>query len=317
MSDRSLETPASETPADLLGPAWDLLDALPRVAAPASLTSTTIEMAAARSRPRPAAWWRGWIAPVAVVATAFAVGIAAGRGTVSDPDQFVFDYLPVLEHYDVVREAGSVDFLMALARRNDPPPRRPFSRNGAAAPPAYEALDAAVATFATEPFGAGFPGEAERRTAFSRRPAEDRRRLADAAVAFQRLSSMDRRELVRLARALGGRDGEGPDRDELLAAARLWHQWLATRDPAERGDVIDLDTAKRLEWLDYARARSGPGRGGAFRDGEGFRGFPPPGPPPGSPPPDGPRFNGRPPFDPWPPPPRPPRPPRETPAPPR
>jgi hypothetical protein len=313
VSDRRLEPPASDTPADLLGPAWELLDALPRSAAPASLMTTTIEMAAARPRPAPAAWWRSWIAPVAVVATAFAVGVAAGRGSGTDADQFVFDHMPVLEHYDVVREAGSVEFLMAIAQRNYPPPRRPFTRNGAAAPPVYAALDAAVAAFTTEPVGAGFPGAAERRKDFSSRPVEERRRVADAAGSFQRLTATERRDLVRLARAFGGRDGEGPDREELLAAARLWHQWLATRDPADRRAVIELDTAERLEWLDYALARSGPGRGGAFRDGGGFRGFPPPGPPPGSPPLNGPRFNGRPPFDPRP---RPPIP-RETPAAPR
>lgn len=284
MSDRSLEPPASDTPEDLLGPAWDLLDALPRAAAPASMTATTVEMAAARPRPAQVSW-RNWIAPVAVVAAAFVVGVATGRGTVTDADQFVFDYLPVFEHYDVVREAGSVEFLMALARKNYPPPRRPFARNGDAAPPSYGALDAAVAAFATEPFGAGAGGEAERRTALSRRTADERRRLADAAGAFQRLSSTERRDLVQLARALGGRDGAGPDRDELLAAARLWHQWLATRDPADRKAVIDLDTAERLEWLDYALARPG----------------------------SGPRFNGRPPFEPR----RGPPPPRETPAPPR
>ncbi len=314
MSDRSLEPPASDTPAGLLGPAWDLLDALPRAAAPASMTATTVEMAAARPRPAQASWWRNWIAPMAVVAAAFVVGVAAGRGTVTDADQFVFDYLPVLEHYDVVREAGSVEFLMAIAQRNYPPPRRPFARNGDAAPPGYEALDAAVATFAVEPFGAGAVGEAERRTALSRRGAEERRKLADAAVAFQRLSSMERRDLVQLARALGGRDGAGPDRDELLGAARLWHQWLATRDPADRKAVIELDTAERLEWLDYALARPGSGRSGAFREGGGFRGFLPPGPPPEGAPPNGPpRFNGRPPFDPRLEPP----PPRETPTPPR
>jgi hypothetical protein len=313
VSDHSLEPPGSDTPEELLGPAWDLLDALPRAAAPASMTATTIEMAAARPRPARASWWRSWIAPVAVVAIAFVVGVAAGRGTITDAEQFVLDHLPVLEHYDVVREAGSVDFLMAIAQRNYPPPRRPFSRNGDSGQPTYEALDAAVAALAAEPFGAGAVGEAERRTALSRRTSEERRRLADAAVAFQRLSSLERRDLVQLARALGGRDGAGPDRDELLGAARLWHQWLTTRDPADRKAVIELDTAERLEWLDYALARPGAGRGGAFREGGGLRGFPPPGPPPDGPPPDGPRFNGRPPFDPRL---RPPAP-RETPAPPR
>ncbi|NBT14273.1 MAG: hypothetical protein EBS56_11965 [Planctomycetia bacterium] len=114
----------------------------------------------------------------------------------------------------------------------------------------------------------------------------ERRRLVDAAAEFSRLSPTRRRELVQVARALGGRDGTGPDRDELLAAARLWHQWLATRDPADRKSVIELDTPERLEWLErYAGQRPGSGR---------------------------PRFNGRLPVYP---PRRPP--PAETPAPPR
>lgn len=290
MSD-PVHEPQADTPAAALGPTWDLLDSLPRSAAPPSMTSTTLEMVAAAGRPRQRrrSWWRGWLGPLAVVASAFVVGTLAGRATVTDPEKAVFEYLPVLDHYDVLKEAGSVEFLTALARRNYPPPRRfTFGRGGEAATPVHTALDAAVATFASTPFGPTAGSTAERRTELSDRSAEERRKLADAAVEFQRLSPVGRRDLVRLARVFGGHDGEGPDRDELLDAARLWHQWLATRDPADRKGVIDLDTAERLEWLDhYALVRPGSGRG-PNRDG-GFRGFPPPeGPPPG-----GPRFNGR------------------------
>jgi hypothetical protein len=299
MSD-SVREPACDTPAAALGPAWDLLDSLPRTTMPPSMTSTTLEMvaAAARTQPRRNAWWRGWLAPVAVVVGAFAVGMVAGRATVTDSEKAVFEYLPVLEHYDVLKEARSVEFLTEVARRNYPPPRRfalgrGSERGGETVAPAFEALDAAVATFASASFGPESGLTAERRVKPSDRPAEERRQLSDAAVEFQRLSPADRRELVRLARVFGGRDGAGPDRDELLEAARLWHQWLATRDPAERKDVIELDTTERLEWLDhYALVRPGSGRG-SFRDGGGFRGFPGPGAPPPGPPPGGPRFNGR------------------------
>lgn len=294
MSDPVHEPPA-DTPAAALGPTWDLLDSLPRSITPPSMTSTTLEMVAAAARPRPRrrSWWRGWLGPLAVVASAFAVGTLAGRATVTDPEKAVFEYLPVLEHYDVLKEAGSVEFLTEVARRNYPPPRRfAFNRSGERGgeviAPAYAALDAAVATFASASFGPAAESTAERRTDLSDRPAEERRKLSDAAVAFQRLSPVGRRDLVRLARVFGGHDGAGPDRDEVLEAARLWHQWLATRDPADRKGVIDLDTAERLEWLDhYALVRPGSGRGPS-RDG-GFRGLPPP----ESPPPAGQRFNGR------------------------
>ncbi|MEI6240470.1 MAG: hypothetical protein WCR51_08770 [Planctomycetia bacterium] len=311
-----LHEPPSDTPAAALGPTWDLLDSLPRAATPPSMTSTTLEMvaAAARTQPRRSAWWRGWLGPVTVVGAAFVAGVVAGRATVTDPEKAVFEYLPVLEHYDVLKEAGSVEFLTEVARRNYPPPRRfAFGRGGEAVAPAFEALDAAVATFASASFGPDAGSTAERRAELSDRPAEERRQLSDAAVEFQRLSPVDRRDLVRLARVFGGRDGEGPDRDELLEAARLWHQWLANRDPADRKGVIDLGTTERLEWLDhYALMRPGSGRG-PYRDGGGFRGFPPPDGPPEGPPPGGPRFNGRPPEGPR----RGPPPPGETPGPPR
>jgi hypothetical protein len=290
MSD-PVHEPQADTPAAALGPTWDLLDSLPRSAAPPRMTSTTIEMVAATARPRQRrrSWWRGWLGPLAVVGCAFVVGTLAGRATVTDPEKAVFEYLPVLEHYDVLKEAGSVEFLTEVARRNYPPPRRfAFGRGGEAAPPVHAALDAALATFASASFGPAAGSTAERRTELADRPAEERRKLSDAAVEFQRLSPVGRRDLVRLARVFGGHDGTGPDRDELLEATRLWHQWLATRDPADRKGVIDLDTAERLEWLDhYALVRPGSGRG-ASRDGV-FRGLPPPeGPLPG-----GPRFNGR------------------------
>lgn len=291
MNDSAPPSPP-DTPASLLGSAWDLLDSLPPAAAPPSMTSTTLEMVAAATRPRPRtrSRWGGWLAPVAIVAAAFTAGIVAGRGTAIDPERAVLDYLPLLDHYGVLREAGSVEFLTQVARRDYPPPRRlAFGRGGErggdAALPPYEALDTAIAVFESTPFVPDDAPSAARRAEISDRSGEERRRLSDAATDFQRLSPAGRRDLVKLARVFGGRDGAGPDRDELLAAARLWHQWLATRDPADRKGVIELDTAERLEWLDhYAQIKPGSGRGFP-RDG-GFRGFPPPeGPRRGPPPP--------------------------------
>lgn len=294
MSDPVPTATTAGTPAEALGAAWDLLDALPPAAAPATMTSTTVEMVAAAARDGVArkASRVGWLAPAAAVVAAFLVGLVAGRATMSDADRGMLEHLPAIEHLDVLREAGSVEFLSQVARRHYPPPRRPpFGRpeepGADPGPPPYEALDAAVAAFAAAPLGGDAMSIAARRKSFEAHPDEERRQLVDAAAEFGRLSPTRRRELVQLARALGGRDGVGPDRDELLAAARLWHQWLAIRDPAERKGVIDLDTAERLEWLDrYASLRPGPGR---------------------------PRFNGRPPADPR----RGPPPPGEMSAPPR
>ena len=66
----SAPQPLSDTPATLLGPTWDLLDSLPRATTPPSMTSTTLEMVAAATRPqpRPGSLWQGWLAPAAIVA---------------------------------------------------------------------------------------------------------------------------------------------------------------------------------------------------------------------------------------------------------
>ena len=73
-----------DRPAGLLGDVWDALDVLPKAAAPASMTATTIEMAAIGSRVRVAAaprspWW--WFLAAVVVAGCFAIGLVAGRLT--------------------------------------------------------------------------------------------------------------------------------------------------------------------------------------------------------------------------------------------
>jgi len=293
---------AAETPASDLGAAWEMLDVLPRSASPPSMTSTTIEMVAASAAApgKPSATSRGWLLPAATVIGGFCIGLIAGRATVEDPDWMLLDNLPLLQHLDVLREAGSVGFLEDIARRNIPEPRRfqggrPEDRVPDAArdeqprTAAYPALDQAIAALRDGPFGSQLDAQeqAARRNEIAEMSAEDRRLLVGNGFEFQRFTPIERRDIMKLARVFAGRDGTGPDRDELLASARLWHQWVATRDPVERKAVIDLDREERLEWLDhYVQVRPGQGRPSQFR-----------GLPPGPEGPEGPRPPGRPPRD--------------------
>jgi hypothetical protein len=86
----------SETPADALGPAWELLDVLPRSSPSPSLTSTTLEMVAASADA--GAWPRGafrplpyrmsiihWLLPAVAVIGALVLGIVLGRFTAPVP----------------------------------------------------------------------------------------------------------------------------------------------------------------------------------------------------------------------------------------
>lgn len=275
-----------------------LLDGLASSAAPVSLASTTIEMAAVSTggrtaphrqpprRPRSRSWW----GPAGCVVGALVLGLVVGRVTTTDPDERILEYLPVVEHLGVLQEAGSVAFLWSVAERGYPPPRRfSFGRSPeerGARPddpqdPSPEADDWLLLTETLEalqegPFGPETPaGEIDaRRERVEELDAESRRRLSDAAKTFQELPLARRHDLIELARALGEGDPE-EELDTLIGAARSWHLWLAWRDPADRHAIVALEAQERLEWLDrYARFNARPMfPSPAGRGGPGGRGF--------------------------------------------
>ncbi|RLS74327.1 MAG: hypothetical protein DWI01_01620 [Planctomycetota bacterium] len=292
---RSASTPADADPPPRPGsdgPAADplddirlLLDGLAPSAAPSSLASTTIEMAAVsatgRSAPRTKpsrTLRRSWWGPAGCVVGALAIGLVVGRATTPDPDERILEYLPVVEHLGVLQEAGSVAFLRSVAERAYPPPRRfPFGRppeerpaDGAARPDSPPAppeedddwlqLNDTLEALQDGPFGPETPASEldVRRERVEELDAEERRRLADAAAAFQGLPLARRHDVIELARALGEGDPDG-ELGTLVGAARSWHRWLAWRDPADRHSVVALEAHERLEWLDrYARFNARP-----------------------------------------------------------
>jgi hypothetical protein len=303
---RSAVTPADGGPSGRPGndePADDplddirlLLDGLAPAAAPSSLASTTIEMAAVsasgrsvpRTKPSRRTRVRSWWGPVGCVLGALGIGLVIGRATTTDPDERILEYLPVVEHLGVLQEAGSVAFLKSVAERDYPPPRRfPFGRppeerpaDGEARPDSPQAaadeeddwpqFNETLEALQEGPFGPETPASEidARRERVADIDAESRRRLSDAAKTFQELPLAERHDLIELARALGEGDPEG-ELGTLVDAARSWHRWLGWRDPADRHAVVALESHERLEWLDrYARfnARSRfppgpPGRG--------------------------------------------------------
>ncbi len=361
------ETAAS--PEQALAGVWDMLDVLPRSAASPALTATTVEMAAVavrgagEQRTARGRLVRGWWMPGLAIIGGLGIGIFAGRNTAPDPDVRALEYLPVIRHIAALREAGSVEFLTAVASRNFPPVRRfgPFSRPGdgrsgdsRGADPAPEGgrtgdqpvekgaaekavgekavgekavgdktadlpvpaeLEAAIVGLQAEPVGRDLPADvlARRRAEVEAAPADDRRRLADRVSEFMTLSEVARYDVLQLARFLADTSNDNAaERERLLGAAAVWHQYVSMRDPAERSDVVDLPAEERLESLDrfYARFQfRGPrewdsrrGFGGQRPPGEapgpaGGNGAPPGGggggpaePPPGPPRPGGPGF---------------------------
>jgi len=253
-----------DAPAAALGDVWALLDSLPSARVSTDLMATTVEMAAVPARagggtpgatsggPAPATSVGGfalpaWLPAAAVVFAALVGGLVAGRASSPNPDQAVLQNLPCIEHFELLREAGSVAFLEEVARRGYPAPRRPPpARSPVDVQADAEQFDAAIASLrAADVAATDRETVAARRDLVLRMVDSRRRQLEKAVESYQRLAPSDRRELLAVGRALAD-----PKREQLLEAARRWHQWVRMRDPADRRDVIDLGTEDRLEWLD-------------------------------------------------------------------
>ena len=307
-SDSSLHSsaappPPSPPPAAALEGIWELLDVLPQAESPPDLSATTIEMVAlslaggkSTTHSFARTWQRGstgrWAIAAAAVMGALVLGVLAGRASLPSPSARLIAFLPIAQHVDLLVEAGSVTFLQALAAQPYPPPRQfdAFQLKGDAQfNAAMDSLrrlqavrnstDNAVRPIPSEPATPATPAT----------PAE-RHELEKNVETFQRLSSTRRRELLEVARQLAD-----PQQEDLRNAARLWHQWIASRDPADRRDIIELNTQQRLEWLDrYAQRDSRP----INRPPREFDRDPRRGPPGQRPPGPRPRGPGAPPFPP-------------------
>lgn len=242
-------------PASDLGEIWGALDSLPRASASIDMAATTIDMAAVatgRSAPRASLRmghgrprsWRDWILPAVAVAGSLIAGIVIGRVTVPDPDLRILESLPLVRHLPLLQEAGSVKFLQALAaRRNQQPLRMPpeMLRDEG------QEFDDAVADLEDDhAWGTvARPLIDERRMTIAMMTSDERDAIERSAAEFQDMTATERRDLATVASALAD-----PKRDELRAAARLWHLIIAASDPPDRRNIVQLDSESRLEWLE-------------------------------------------------------------------
>jgi len=245
----------SGLPADDLGEIWGALDALPRASASTDMAATTVDMAAvttARSASRPTirfgagrpGAWREWLLPAVAVAGSLMAGIVAGRVTAPDPDVRILEYLPLVRHLPLLEEAGSVKFLQALAaRRNQQPLRMPPEMLRGE----EQEFDAAVADLQQDHAlgSAARPLVEDRRLAIAILDGDDRDAIERSAAVFHELSKAEQRDLAAVAAVLAD-----PEREELRAAARLWHLIIAASDPPDRKNIIALAADERLEWLE-------------------------------------------------------------------
>jgi hypothetical protein len=245
---------------------WDLLDSLPRAVASPVVTASTIDRVALdvtggrSTSPGPVAAstrpLRRWAIPAAAVAAALAGGIVAGRITAPDPDIQILQNLPLMQHLDLLREAGSVTFLEEMAKARYPLPPRMRNRQGAdALQDEVEEFRGELAELAAALTAGGSAADRleTRRRTVQELPLEGRIELDRAADAFLKLSTAERRGIDAVAQAL-----VDPRRPELRAALMLWHQWLASSRPEDRPEIVARGTDKRIEWLEWYSSRSDP-----------------------------------------------------------
>jgi len=278
-------------PAGDLGDVWQMLDALPTASAGVDLAATTVDLVAAkvagaaRSRDQEPVGWGGWLARAVLVTAALAGGLVAGRATAPDPERWVLEKLPLIEHVGLLREAGSVEFLEAVAERiaasQGPPRWLRYGRDQQSLRDEAREFDAAVTHLEADAAAQarGTDVVEARRRQVTKLPADKQADLERAAETFRGLSSIDRRELTAVAAALAD-----PTNGRLRDAARTWHLILAAMNPVVRRSVVEMPAEERLEMLERSPGRPRedfrdrrPGEGG----GEEWR--PPPFGPPGPP----------------------------------
>jgi len=264
--------PPDSLPVDDLAEVWQMLDELPAAPTPVDLTATTMELVAVRAAgdtgqfapapsPRSRRLW-----PLAALVAGLLAGVVIGRGTGPDPDRRVLEHLPLIEHLGLLQEAGSVEFLGQLVGRMEAG-QGPMAR-GFGFPRDPESLRAEAREFdaALESLRAELAGSQTDREPLGRRRERvtsleeaELAALEKSAATFEALAAVDRRRLARLAQTLAD-----PKATAVHEAARLWHMIVAATNPAFRRNVIEMETAERLEWLNRSAGRPeswSPGRG--------------------------------------------------------
>ncbi len=254
------------SPADDLADVWNMLDTLPTANPAADLTATTVELVAARvvrdTRDKSARSPRtiDRVLPLVVIVGGFIFGMAVGRGTMADPDQRILERLPVIEHMGLLQEAGSVEFLEAVAEKmkagqGNAPRWVKFKRDSLELRPEAQEFDRAIDALQAE-FAGGESSRdelARRRDRVASLSPSDLAVLEKSSATFDGLPAVDRRDVERLARTLAD-----PAQTSLHDAAKLWHVIITTINPLVRRNIVEMPTADRLEWLAHSAGRFDP-----------------------------------------------------------
>lgn len=230
MEDRLAIDAAARDELRRLQRAWDLLDGLPRAEVEPSFTRSTVEMIAVEAGgadeatgsrssgawPRRGAW-----------ALAYLLLAAGGYFTLGsvypDANRRLVEQLPMLEHLDAMRQAGSFEFLVQLHAA------------GLLKPQGNEPAPAA--------------GPSGRSKIEAMNPAE-KDALVRAQERYEELDPDERQRLQRFARELA----DSPQSAELTATLERYHRWLGRLSDFERAELVQLAPQRRVERIAQLQA---------------------------------------------------------------
>jgi len=111
-----LEDEALQMKLNELSKVWDMLDSLPKVAATADFTKSTMEMAVVSTKRESTgnSGKRLWPVRILLLCAAVLLGFFASRWMQQDDDRMLVEDFAVIENLDLYRVGGSIEFLEEL-----------------------------------------------------------------------------------------------------------------------------------------------------------------------------------------------------------
>ena len=223
---------------------WDLLDELPRATVDDSFTRTTVEMVAIQAGDAVSQAQRtnrrrqhlAWVLVVLSATAAGVVGFAYTAQKLAEPNDQIVEDLPIIEHLDAYKNAGSVEFLRRLDEHNL---FHEDDGNASSRRANIGILSAALwsVAFASAPaVGSADETMDQRRARLEKMSSLEKDELLRNHKRLEQLKLEQQKQLRDLEQQLAN----DPQGDRLRKVMLQYHEWLRALPSAERADLLSL-----------------------------------------------------------------------------
>jgi hypothetical protein len=227
VEERLARDPEFRTQLYRLQHAWDLLDKLPRATVDDSFAKTTMELVAVAAEQEartqaleiPRRRRRGAFLGVTCVAAAALAGLLFGLRPWSNANWQLLRDLPVLEDFDLYRQADSLEFIRQLQTSKF------FDDEAGTTPPLV------------------FNDIAAKRDHIAQLSINERQELLRNQERFNELTTAEQQRLRTLHEELVA----DPASATLYGVLERYHEWLKTLSPEQRAELADLSAAPRID----------------------------------------------------------------------